>query len=111
MQGDVMRPGTGEFGTEFGRYRHARFTPRWASRITLEVTDVHVEQLQLITPVDVKAEGVELLKTNCEGECGGFHCLIQRRPFITLWDSINGEGAWHRNPWVWAVSFRRLEVR
>lgn len=87
------------------------FMPRWASRITLEITDVRVERLQDISEEDVEAEGVKLLKTNCDGECGGTPCLISRQPFITLWESINGEGAWDKNPWVWAVSFRRMEVR
>ena len=29
--------------------------------------------------------------------------------YASLWESINGPGSWALNPWVWAVSFRRVE--
>jgi hypothetical protein len=40
------------------------------------------------------------------------HPKVLRDDFRTLWDSINGKRpvcAWDDNPWVWAISFRRLE--
>lgn len=45
----------------WGRYRHARFMPRWVSRFTLTVTDVRVQRLQDISEEDAVAEGVEPL--------------------------------------------------
>lgn len=99
-----------------GRYRHARFMPRWASRITLEVTGVKVERLQDISEEEAAAEG-----PSCHVCGGGFpseddcHCFHRDKParidFHALWDSINGkrEGAsWDDNPWVAAISFRRV---
>ncbi|MCR9260739.1 MAG: hypothetical protein NXH95_13510 [Pseudomonadaceae bacterium] len=91
-----------DFGP-FGRYRHGRFMPRWASRILLEVTDVRAERLQAITAADCKAEGIELTVPK---DSDGWW----RSHFQTLWDSINGEKhPWENNPWVWVVEFRRIK--
>lgn len=76
--------------------------PRALSRLTLEVTGV---RLQEISEEDARAEGVEPHPMH-------HFCKPERRltqAFATLWDSINGERApWSSNPWVWAISFRRL---
>lgn len=70
--------------------------PRWASRLTLTITDVRVERLQDISGRDAVAEGVQSrLPDNG----------IAQQEYADLWDSINGPGAWHANPWVVAVSF------
>lgn len=88
--------------------------PRWASRITLEVTGVRVERLQDITEDDARAEGIEQtarLVTDRDGTywvcdsdsdlVGGFGCL---------WDSLNAKRApWESNPWVWVIEFRLRE--
>jgi len=76
--------------------------PRWASRLTLLVTDVRVERLQAISEADCWAEGVE----NC-GEVDGGRSIPGhgRDLFRSLWNSINGPEAWDANPWVVAVSF------
>lgn len=88
--------------------------PRWASRILLEITNVRVEQLNVISERDAQAEGVAKLQ-------GGFwqhyqpgwtqHQLSARGSFVTLWKSIYGEESWNSNPWVWVIEFKRLEER
>lgn len=95
-------------------WRPSIHMPRWASRLTLAVTDVRAERLQNITEEQAKAEGIT----------GPFDVGYQayripddskprfssaRAAFECLWDSINGKRggrAWAYNPWVWAVSFQ-----
>lgn len=79
------------------------FMPRWASRITLEVTKVRVQRLKEITGEDALAEGV--VEQNSEVDPGAF----ARVRFGFLWDSLNAKRgySWESNPWVWAITFRR----
>jgi hypothetical protein len=95
--------------------------PRWASRLTLEVTDVRVERVQDITEEDSWLEGCE---PGDPTDNGGFFPQDEPDPsklghrgwdcakdwFSDLWDSINaarGYG-WDVNPWVWCISFKRI---
>lgn len=73
--------------------------PRWASRITLEITGVRVERLQDISQDDAGAEGVQY--DHCEFDDNA-------HAFMALWDSINAKRApWSSNPWVWVVEFKQ----
>lgn len=78
------------------------FMPRWASRLTLEIESVRVERLQDISEADAHAEGVSIIGPD------GDHFEDYRDGFAWLWGKINGPGSWDKNPWVWAISFRRL---
>jgi hypothetical protein len=77
--------------------------PRWASRITLEVTGVRVERLQDISEADAMAEGVHysLLEKIQAGQD-----RWARHAYKKLWESIHGPGSWDLNPWVWVVEFK-----
>lgn len=91
------------------RWRPSIHMPRWASRITLEVTDLRYQRLQDITGVDALAEGCKGFVSH-DGEDG----LSPREEFRDLWDSLNGtprkpggqDISWQANPWVMAVTFR-----
>ncbi|MEB3169133.1 MAG: hypothetical protein VKK97_10435, partial [Synechococcaceae cyanobacterium] len=90
-------------------WRPSIHMPRWASRITLEITGVRVERLQQISEDDAIAEGVTPTMP-IYGDCGGFEHQGGRDAFWRLWESINGSDSWHANPWVWVVEFQRVEV-
>lgn len=92
------------------RPRPSMFMPRWASRLTLEITDVRVERLQDISETDAIAEG-----------CGDYarsfpkddpihetqsRLMWPERAYRVLWEQINGPGSWDANPWVVALSFK-----
>ncbi|MFC3693394.1 hypothetical protein [Chenggangzhangella methanolivorans] len=90
--------------------RAAIHMPRWASRLTLEVTEVRVERLQDISEADAIAEGV------AQRRDGWFAVIDERRgltgaapdarsAYAMLWDRINGAGAWDANPWVAVYGF------
>lgn len=83
--------------------------PRWASRITLEITKVRVERLQDISEEDAKAEGVvpSGRRATHRYRASDNEDHGHRLQFQDLWNSINGAGAWDKNPWVWCISFQR----
>lgn len=99
-------------GLERGKLRPGMFMPHWASRILLEVTDVRVEHLKSITEEQAIAEGIERVGRRWrhyffpddDGEAWEFPV----NSYASLWDKLNGEGAWESNPFVFAISFRRL---
>jgi hypothetical protein len=86
-------------------FRPSIHVPRWASRLTLTITDVRVERLQAITDADAKGEGV----TPPAGYTyiNGTPCY--RDSFRSLWNELNSSRGygWDANPWVWVVSFER----
>jgi len=94
------------------RWRPSIHMPRWASRITMEVTGVKVERLQDISEADAMAEGIV-----SAGDGNGFQLAdtthymgAARDSYASLWQSINGPGSWDANPWVWCVSFLRVST-
>lgn len=106
--------------------RLARFMPKSAARIWLQVTDIKVERLQEISEEDAKAEGVRWY--NCEMLGARFKDYLTDargyghpdhdypevgsaiKSFETLWVSINGPESWESNPWAWVISFKVLST-
>lgn len=83
----------------YERWTSPIYMPRWASRITLEVTGVRVERLKDISEKDAEAEGCPLDR------------LLARDWYSQLWESINGPGSWSANPWVWVIEFARIDAQ
>lgn len=116
---------------EDGPWRPSTNMPRWASRITLEVTDVRVERVQDISEGDAMAEGIQkedvcpsgfdpdsFHPPGAYGFVSGLHPFPKGMIYVTpqeafreLWESINAKRGfgWDANPWVWVISFKRLE--
>lgn len=93
------------------KWRPSIHMPRWASRITLDVVDVRVERLQDISEEDAKAEGCEEItpgfyRNYLSTDGATFYSAAMS--FQSLWESINGPDSWDANPWVWVVTFKKI---
>ncbi|EDV5024166.1 hypothetical protein ID80_004852 [Salmonella enterica subsp. enterica serovar Ball] len=77
--------------------------PRWASRLTLEITGVRVERLRDLSEDDAKSEGIT---PPSGGVLPGWEYRIN---FRDLWMDIYGTDNWEANPWVWVIEFKRVE--
>ncbi|MGU0809206.1 hypothetical protein ACSEQ5_14635 [Pseudomonas aeruginosa] len=94
-----------------GRGRPSIHMPRWASRILLEITAVRIERLQDISEEQALAEGVRGEPCDhARQACADIGCWgdTAKGAFGFLWESLNGEGSWAANPWVWVVEFKRV---
>ena len=94
----------------YERWSPSIHMPRWASRLTLTVTDARVERLQDISEADAIDEGVlSLPPVHASGPLTERGCPpiggspVER--YARLWDDINGPGAWAANPWIIAYTF------
>lgn len=85
-------------------WRPSIHMPRWASRLTLTVTDVRVERLQDIGTADAMAEGIE---RSGDGYAAPGMSWVgsPELAYRCLWEAINGPGSWAANPWVAAYTF------
>ncbi len=83
---------------------------REACRTVLELTEVRVERLQDISQDDAIAEGAPPSHPSIDCVSREFgYPDFPRSWYAQLWESINGAGSWGLNPWVWVLTFRRVE--
>ena len=101
--------------------------PKEAARIWLKVTDVRVDRLQEMKPVDVIKEGAYPDCWDClntYGESGSQCCYGTEEQcsqcdevmmeWEKLWNSTIKKSdldryGWDANPWVWVIEFERCE--
>lgn len=121
--GDRRRIHDGQFGERDWSWPKAAdtgnvsplFMPRWASRLTLTVTEVRVQRLQEISEADAVAEGV-IFNADQPDDGRQRHCIpmgggeviggwTARDCYADLWKTLHGPSSWDANPWVVAVSF------
>lgn len=109
----------------WGKSRPGRFMPLAFRQFMplLEITEVRLQRLQDISEEEARAEGVLGFSKDgslykywpCDPCDGPLKCAWADLPrsavqaFKVLWDSINGPGSWDQNPWVWALTFKRVE--
>lgn len=80
--------------------------PRWASRLTLVVTETRMQRVQDMVRCDAIAEGAQWLE-----DAAGWTMddkLVWGYPkeaFSGLWNSLHGPGSWEANPEVVALTF------
>jgi hypothetical protein len=107
------------------KWKPSIFLPRWASRILLDVVSVRVERLQAITADDAKAEGAQHWpdipdphpykhgnRWSMETPKDTNGCLgSPQMAFANLWEKLNDKRGfgWDTNPWVWVLTFKRVQ--
>ena len=92
--------------------------PRAACRLLLKITDIKVERLHDITEEDAIAEGANpsdkymTIEQRHNNYCNpsNLQGWSSKAGFEEIWESINGEGSWAANPWVWVLTFKRVEI-
>lgn len=105
------------------RLRSSIHMPRWASRITLEITGVRIERLHAISYADAIAEGLKgitkdgsmvkfgipdrdgLPGTDNDGWPWNEWRISPFDAYKHLWERLNGPGSWKTNPLVWVLTF------
>lgn len=97
-----MKSSFGDKVVHWDIWKPSIFMRRQYSRITLEITDVRVERLNDITPEDARDEGIDM-----SVGLGSDHGDVLQ--YKKIWESINGPKSWDLNPWVWALTFKRIE--
>ena len=113
FRGEIRRPASIP-------WRPSIFMSRWASRITLLVKQVRIERLQDISAEDAIAEGIERHHSGWmpystmfyeeDGITPANYHLDPRESYRSLWNMINGAGAWDENPWVIATTFEVVKT-
>lgn len=110
-----------------GKWHPSIHMPKEAARIWLKVTDVKVERLQEMKPVDVIKEGAYPDCWDClntYGESGSQCCYGTEEQcsqcdevmmeWEKLWNSTIKKSdldrhGWDASPWVWVIEFERCE--
>lgn len=96
--------------------------PKWACRLWLEIRKIRIERLLDITDGDAVLEGtyIEVKERSWGAFSAGTRSIdgaelvlmpgVPRRDFINLFASINGQALVDANPWLWVISFEKVEA-
>ena len=99
-----------------GSWKPSIHMPKAAARIWLEITEIKIERLKNISEEDAKAEGVEIIADGFKNYAkvpkiiSTLQCFDKAYySFLSLWESINGYESSELNPWVWVITFKKVE--
>lgn len=109
----------------YGKWKPSIHMPKSACRLYLQITDIRVERLNDISEEDARAEGILSYNDSALGmrykdymaDASGYGDPDHDYPttgdpiasFGTLWGSINGPDSWRANPFVWVISFKKID--
>ena len=100
------------------KWRPSIHMTRDASRLTLEIMTVRVERLQDISCADAIAEGIvggaKALGYDFDFHVPGLPIICgssARAALDAVWQHINGGRGFLDNPWVWAITFKRVDAQ
>lgn len=110
-------------GSERSPWKPSIHMPKSACRIFLKIEDIRVERLQDISEADAIAEGIQPLLASTAQliEYGQLYRDYLKKPelfneglwpknsYRSLWIKINGADSWQANPWIWCLSFTRID--
>jgi hypothetical protein len=105
-------------GEELGKWKPSIHMPKQACRIFLKIKSAKIERLNDISECDAIEEGCSKY-----GPFGEFKGSIHpnggsmryrayskaSRAFQCIWETINGEGSWCKNPFVWVYEFELID--
>lgn len=85
--------------------------PRWASRMTLLVSEVRIQRLQAIDDIDAEHEGISFDARKHTWTHGADDTRLFQSPrdaFADLWGLLHTDDGttWSDNPWVIATTFK-----
>lgn len=89
--------------------------PKSAARLWALNIHVNIQRLQQITPNEAILEGLRQVKaTNSSAQCG---FVVDNNyyddavdAYAILWEKINGNGAWRKNPFVWVIKYKTIST-
>jgi hypothetical protein len=101
---------------EHVKWKPSIHMPKKACRIFLEITEVRLQRLQDISANDAIDEGIEIVPSDMPVTYKNYENGFEwdglgdsTQSFQSLWQSINGTDSWYKNPFVWAITYKRID--
>lgn len=102
----------GEYGLLGEKWKSSMFMPKKAARIWLKITHINIQRLNDISEEDCIKEGIQqftkdgnLHKYGLDGSVWADMPRTAQEAFKMLWEKINEQFSWDKNPWVWVIEF------